>query len=290
MGTARCGGVCVAAARVVRPGFRGGAGRRPGSGSGCWRYRSSLAAATSASGVGGDRDFESHRSSGHAVRPVVAARRCPTDQGRRTRDGRAGGVRSSEVISWNVGLEQALHDQQLSLWCLPVDRRVLVGVCGFGRATQGGEQPGSGRLGRRAAVGEQIHQRSRPAAGLDAARGASRRLRLFRHDRRQHRQPLRRRHRRVVPAPARRLALDCLPVREVPPRAARSVHPVRREVEPRLLGRHPRPVITCSDTLRQPPSSSSYSANGYVETTTGQGNPLSSSSSAAWSASSWSGR
>ena len=66
--------------------------------------------------------------------------------------------------------------------------------------------------------------------------------RLGRHDRRQHRQTLRWRHGRVASAPTRRLALDGLAVREVPARVGRPVHPIRREVEPHLLGDHPRPV------------------------------------------------
>ena len=58
----------------------------------------------------------------------------------------------------------------------------------------------------------------------------------------QHRQALRRRHGPVAPAPTRRLALDRLPMREVPPRARGPVHPVGLEVEPDLLGDRPRLV------------------------------------------------
>ena len=63
-------------------------------------------------------------------------------------------------------------------------------------------------------------------------------LRLRNHHRRQHRQTLRPRHRRVALAPTRRLALDALPVGEVPARVAGPMHPVRDEVEPQLLGAH----------------------------------------------------
>lgn len=67
---------------------------------------------------------------------------------------------------------------------------------------------------------------SRLLAGLDA------------HQRREHRQTLRRRQSPIAPPPALGLALDALPVGVVLACVTRPVHPLGAEVEPQLLGAH----------------------------------------------------
>ena len=115
----------------------------------------------------------------------------------------------------------------------PVDGDGLAGA--FVEKAFAREQPMHRRGSQRALDSKRTLSASnsvRSECRFTVAMGACLSLGLHRHHCRQHREALGRGQRRVAPAPARRLALDALAVGEVPPRIARPVHPVHREVHP----------------------------------------------------------